>query len=175
MEKCGRPEDRRAKKLCVILILLLIATITAGCGNNAQSSKMDKQVMPKLPVLQDNTGIKIITDVKKYSPLMSSVQGIGIKPEFKTNLKESEVQYHWTSTGGDFVLLGNKRVKEVRNSGQRLLWIPDLQESSGQSAHNAETANITITLKAEDPKTGRIWAETSLTIEQDGVFYIVKP
>lgn len=123
----------------------------------------------KLPALEVNNEIKILTDIKKYTPVMSSVQGIGMTPEFRTNLEESKVQYHWTTNNGDFLVLDNKRVKEVVNSGDKVLWIPELQENAGK------TANIIITLKAEDTMTGKIMAETSLTIEQDGVYYIIKP
>lgn len=98
----------------------------------------------KLPALQTSNEIKIITDIKKYSPLMSSVMGIRMTPEFKANPKESKVQYLWTTTNGDFLILGNKRTKEVRNSGEKLLWIPELQDTSGKSG------NIIITLRAEE-------------------------
>ena len=122
----------------------------------------------KLPALQANNEIEIITDIKKYTPVMSSVQGIGMIPEFRTNLEESKVQYYWTATDGDFLVLGNKRVKEVVNSGDKVLWIPELQENAGK------TTNVIITLKAKDAITGKTLAKTSLIIEQDGAYYIVK-
>ena len=123
----------------------------------------------KLPALQTSNEIKIITDIKKYSPLMSSVMGIGMTPEFKANPKESIVQYRWTTTNGDFLILGNKRAKEVRNSGEKLLWIPEFQDTSGKSD------NIIITLRAEETTIRKILAETNLTIDKDGVFYYVMP
>lgn len=99
---------------------------------------------------------------------MSSAIGIGLTPEPAINLKKSKVQYHWTTTGGYFHVYGNKRVKEIINSGEKLLWMPEFKETSGKSI-------ITIKLRAKDPQTGRILAETSLLIEKDGVFYIAGP
>ena len=118
----------------------------------------------KLPVNE----IKILTDVKKYSPLMSAVQGIGMTPEFRTSLNGTKVRYHWSTGSGNFLLVQNKKVKEVINLGEKLLWIPEFQDNKGIN-------DIVIKVQAEEVLTGRILAETSLVIEQDGVFYTVKP
>lgn len=113
--------------------------------------------------------VKIKTDVTKYSPLMSSVQGIGMMPEFVTNQKNVKAAYHWRVSEGWFYMLQDQKKKELINSGGKLTWIPDLQDNS------KDTGDVTISLEAVDAETGKVLAQTSLTLEKRDMFYIVKP
>ncbi len=148
------------KRFSIGILLLLIAAAVIGCGNTAQDADMAEQ-----PV-QGRSELKILTNVNKYSPLMSSVQGISMTPEFKTTLNDPKVEYHWTASSGDFLLVEDKRVKEIVNSGEEVLWVPEFEENADNS--------IIITLQAKDASTGTMLSETALEIEQDGIFYIVK-
>ena len=112
--------------------------------------------------------IQIKTDIKKYTPLMSSAMGIGMTPKFETNQKNIKVQYHWTTTNGRFFIFGDEWDKEIISSGEKVIWSPFGEIST-------EPSNILVILKVEDAKTGDILTEKELNIERDGIFYIVKP
>ena len=138
------------RNIILSIFILLLGFLMLGCG------------------IAKNE-IKIKTDVKIYSPLMSSVFGIGMIPELITIQKGTKVEYHWSTTSGWFYFLEGKKKKQVINAGEKLIWIPEFQEVS------SKTKNSIVTLKAIDANTGKMLDETNLTIEKNGVYYIVKP
>ncbi|MEQ8199350.1 MAG: hypothetical protein ABRQ27_15360 [Clostridiaceae bacterium] len=73
------------KKLSAIMVFLVIITgMFAGCKRNVCE-------------------VYIQTDRNSYDVSSSSVQGITVSPELKTNDKSLQVQYYWSITEGAFV------------------------------------------------------------------------
>jgi len=70
--------------------------------------------------------IFIITDAKQYSPIMSSIRGIGLTPEYVTSSDGQSITYHWQTNQG--ALIENwdnlKYLKEVSTSdaSQKIFW-----------------------------------------------------
>lgn len=135
------------KKLSVIMLLiLLIAGVLAGCKKNTYE-------------------VYIRTDRISYDVSSSSVQGITISPELKTNDKNLEVQYYWSTTNGAFV---GTTDKEIVNTGEPLVWsaISDKSKSAPSDA--------TISLTVKEKKTGKTLGISNLTISGKGSVYTVK-
>lgn len=108
--------------------------------------------------------ISIKTAPDSYSLLSSAVQGIKMSPELKTNDKDTEIEYYWTTTGGSFI--GAKDNQSV--TGDSVIWSPILDNSSSTPTTAA------ITLKVKEKGTGKILGKTNLTIDENNATYTVK-
>jgi len=136
------------KKLNVIILsMVLIMGMLVGCKKSTYE-------------------ISIKTDRTSYDASSSSVRGITVSPELKTNDKNLEVQYFWSTTEGEFI---GKTGKEVVNTGEPLIWSA-ISENSKSAPSTA-----TVTLTAKEKKTDKILATTNLTIAgKDSKFTIKK-
>jgi hypothetical protein len=135
------------KKLYVIILpMLLIIGLFAGCKKSTYE-------------------ISIKPDRTSYNAASSSVRGITVSPELKTNDKNLEVQYYWSTTEGEFI---GKTGKETVNTGEPLIWNPISENSK------SVPSTTIITLTAKEKKTDKILATTNLTITGKDSNFIVK-
>ncbi len=129
------------------LALALLLVILAGCT-------------------QPQAAIAISASPKKYSPFMSSVQGITFTIE--EPLGDEDIEYDWTASDGSFLRPNNVNVTEF--TGDKVLWVslrmPDPDDYNGEI--------ITIHVDARNEKSGKIVAEASIRIIEEDVFYIVE-
>lgn len=119
--------------------------------------------------------VTINSEIKKYSPLMSSTPGIPLVTEVKSSTNEEDIKYHWITEQGTFLnwkrdsgkinILG----KDVKSSEQRIYWSVDPNEE-------IKILPFRIYLKIESNDTSKIIYGTSIEIEQnkDGFFFIKK-
>jgi hypothetical protein len=122
------------RRLISVVILILVSM--TGCGTKDT--------------------VTITADPNTYTPLMSSVQGIKLTPDFVTKKNYEDLVYHWETDEGEFIGQG----KEVNNQGEAVVWsavgsdkiaeIKDdfdikLEVTEGESKDVLATAKITIT------------------------------
>lgn len=109
--------------------------------------------------------VTINTDINSYTPAMSSVQGITMTPNFKSEKSFSKLIYHWTTTEGEFIGAGN----EVNNQGEAVIW---------SAIENDKVTEIKIPfdirLEVIDSESQKILANTKLTIIPNNGFYEIK-
>ncbi|HZK84208.1 MAG TPA: M56 family metallopeptidase [Desulfosporosinus sp.] len=133
----------------LIATVALVGLFTANPKNN---------MIPQVSILTDKESLA-------FDPLKSSFQGFNMTPNFKNGNATGPVQYRWSVTEGDFIIMGDHS-KEVVNNGESLFWWPNLIGSS---------STYDIKLKVEEIKTSKVLAETTLTIERnDQVFKVNK-
>lgn len=138
------------RMISIICSMLLFVTVLMGC---------------KKPAYE----FSINTDKNFYSPAMSSIRGITLSPSLKTEDKNSNLIYHWSTTSGGFLNTeGNTTTKEIKNKGEGVLWtaITDGGEKAEKS--------INITLKLEDKGNGKVLAENRVVLEEKEGSYWVK-
>lgn len=109
--------------------------------------------------------LSITTDRNSYDASSSSVRGITVSPELKTNDKYLEVQYYWSTTEGEFV---GKTSKEIINTGESLIW------SAVSENSKSAPSTATIILTAKEKKTDKILATTNLTITGNDSKFTIK-
>ena len=110
--------------------------------------------------------VTITADPDSYTPLMSSVQGITLTPDFVTKTNYKNLVYHWETGEGEFVGQG----KEVNNQGEAVIW------SAIDNDKIAEIKNsFDITLEVTDGESEKVLATAKITITTDDTgFYSVK-
>ncbi len=108
--------------------------------------------------------VSINTDIDTYHLAISVVQGITMTPEFKTNDKNINVEYYWSTTDGGFIGFEDKE-SVLADS---IIWSP-LSSSLPAPSKNAK---VTVTVK--EKVTGKVLGESSVNIEEKDNIYIVK-
>jgi hypothetical protein len=126
----------------VIIVLILIA----GCGAK--------------------NNVTITAEPKSYTPLMSSVQGITLTPDFETKTNYKNLVYHWETKEGEFIGMG----KEANNQGEAVVW---------SAVDNDKIAEIKkdfdIKLEIIESGSKKVLATAKITITADDAgFYSVK-
>lgn len=125
---------------CLIILLL------AGCGQKDM--------------------VTITAEPDSYSPLMSSVQGITMTPNFETYKSYENIVFHWKTSVGEFIGAG----KEVINQGEPVTWSA---VEDGKEVGIDEP--ITINLAVVDSDSEIILAYNALTIIlENGYFKVGK-
>lgn len=132
------------KLLTVILGLVLI--VLSGCDKT-----------------QDT--VKIATDIKKYTPLMSSARGITMTPVFESENSYKKLEYHWVTEKGEFIGIG----KEVKNQGEAVIWSA-IEEDKVVDIKNP----FKVKLEIIDSDSEDVLADTSIEIYYEDFFYQVK-
>jgi len=138
------------KKFILVLGFILIFTMVfVGCEKTKET-------------------VTITTDINRYTPFMSSKQGITMTPNFISNKKHDKLEYHWTAERGLFILLYSLE-KEVVNEGENVLWsaIEDEKVVDIKEPFN-------IHLEVLDSETRTVLTRTMITIKADGIFYEVE-
>lgn len=134
------------KKLFLTLIAGFILISFAGCNKSGDT-------------------VTIITDINLYTPAMSSVKGITMTPDFKTEKNYEKLVYYWTTSEGEFFGSG----KEVKNQGEAVIW---------WAVSNDKVVEINkpfdVKLEVIDGENQKILSNTKLTITPDKGFYKVK-
>jgi hypothetical protein len=138
------------KVVCIIITLLVILAVLVGWKLN-------------------NSTVSITTDRNSYSPAMSSTRGINLKPNLKSKKVYKNLEYHWTTEEGSFLIGSNNDVKEVRNQGQPVLW----------SAIQSDTvvnikSSFKVHLEVIDADNKKVIAKNNLVIVPNNSFYEIK-
>lgn len=146
------------KKLFLLLVFILI--LLAGCNKTNDTTTKTNDT-----VATTNDTVTITTDINSYTPAMSSVQGITMSPDFKSEKNYAKLEYHWITNYGEFIGAG----KEVRNQGESVIWsaiekdkVVDIKDS------------FDIKLEVIDSESQKILANTKLTIVPNNGFYEIK-
>lgn len=140
-----------------LIILLFFSIIIVSCNTIKKENK-----------------VKIIVGIDKYSPVMSSIPGIPLIPEYYNNKKSQEkYMFQWITEQGHFIKwddnyeiieLGN----DVKNNGEKIFWAIDFEQ-------NKEKIPFKILLKLIDLETENIIDETQILIEKNNEdYYIVQ-
>jgi len=135
------------RAFAIILAMILLIMGLAGCSGS-------------------KTTIKISASPRKYSPVMSSVQGI--KLSITNPIEDEDIVYVWKTTDGSFILgAGYDNVTEY--TADSVLWsclLSDTDNTAGE---------ITIiSVIANNRKTGKEIAAASISIRREEIFYIVQ-
>ena len=135
------------KAFAVILAMILLIMGLAGCSGS-------------------KTTIKISASPRKYSPVMSSVQGI--KLSISNLIEDEDIVYVWKTTDGSFILgAGYDNVTEY--TADSVLWSCLLSDTD-----NTVGEITKISVIAKNGKTGKEIAEASISIRREELFYIVE-
>jgi len=135
------------KAFAVILAMILLIMGLAGCSGS-------------------KTTIKISASPRKYSPVMSSVQGI--KLSITNPIEDKDIVYVWKTTDGSFILgAGYDNVTEY--TADSVLWSCLLSDTD-----NTVGEITKISVIAKNGKTGKEIAEASISIRREELFYIVE-
>lgn len=135
------------KIISLILCLLIIPVSILGCNEK----KAEVIIKP---------------EINQYSPLMSSVPGIPLNAEFKTEGKNKKVKYHWTCEEGIFLnwVQGSWKItelgKDIKNDGEKIYWSVNVN-------NKIEKSSFKIHLKVEESGSLKVLAETSIEIKQN--------
>jgi hypothetical protein len=109
--------------------------------------------------------VVITNDVDSYSPLMSSIRGITLTPNFESKNSYKNLVYHWKTPEGEFIDLGN----EIDNDGEPLTW---------SAIENDKVVNVNtpfdIELQVLDGDSMKILATAKVTITSTNGFYNIK-
>lgn len=134
------------RPILLLTVLVFILLSAAGCG------------------AKDT--VTITAEPDSYSPLMSSVRGITLTPDFETEKNYEELIYHWEAGKGGFIGQG----KEVKNQGDAVVW------GAVEGDQVAEiTEDFDIKLEVIDGESEKILAAATITITTpDPGFYSIK-
>jgi len=140
--------SRHGKKVfAIILTMILLIMGLAGCYGS-------------------KTTIKISASPRKYSPVMSSVQGI--KLSITNPIEDKDIIYVWKITDGSFILgAGYDNVTEC--TADSVLWSCLLSDTD-----NTVGEITKISVIAKNGKTGKEIAEASISIKREELFFIVQ-
>jgi len=135
------------RAFAIILAMILLIMGLAGCSGS-------------------KTTIKISASPRKYSPVMSSVQGI--KLSITNPIEDKDIVYVWKTTDGSFILgAGYDNVTEY--TADSVLWSCLLSDTD-----NTVGEITKISVIAKNGKTGKEIAEASISIRREELFYIVE-
>ncbi len=136
-----------------ILILSLVGILCIASGyiiyQNFQETSYEK--------------VKIQTDRDSYTPIMSSVVGIGLVPIYISERDPETVKFHWRTNYGHFVSWESQEYKvimlgiDVINNGEKIYWSYSEMSEKKPSVH--------ISLTVEDAVSGEPLVESTLEIE----------
>ena len=111
------------------------------------------------------TTISISASPRKYSPVMSSVQGIRVS--ITDPIEDEDIVYVWKTTSGSFILgAGNDNVTEY--TAESVLWSCLLSDTDNTAGEITKISVI-----AKNRKTGKEIAAASISIKREGIFYVV--
>ena len=105
--------------------------------------------------------VEIIIDSEKYSPVMSSVRGIGLTP-FMTAMGNSDIKFIWKTNHGYFVEdWDNPEYEvEIENYGEKVYWT-----FLGEDNLAEEQPPIQIYFSAIDEESNEVFAEKEIELE----------
>jgi len=133
------------KTFAVILVMILLIMGLAGCSGS-------------------KTTIKISASPRKYSPVMSSVQGI--KLSITNPIEDEDIMYVWKTTDGSFILgAGYDNVTEYTTDS--VLWCCLLSDTDNTAGEITKISVI-----AKNRKTGKEIAAASISIRRDDKSHI---
>jgi len=134
------------KAFAIILTMILLCSGLADCSVS-------------------KTTIKISASPRKYSLMMSSVQGI--KLSITNPIEDEDIVYVWKTTDGSFILgAGYDNVTEY--TADSVLWSCLLSDTDNTAGEITKISVI-----AKNGKTGKEIAAASISIKQEDLFYIV--
>ncbi|WP_319562992.1 hypothetical protein [Marispirochaeta sp.] len=117
--------------------------------------------------------VKIIVGIDKYSPIMSSVPGIPLIPEYYSNENSKTYMFQWITEQGHFIKWDdNYKIIQleniVKNNGEKIFWSIDFEQKE-------EETPFRIWLKVIDLETENILGETKVSVEKNNEgFYVIK-
>lgn len=137
----------------ITLAIILLSLLAIGCAGYRASS--------------DQTPIEIIADRQNYTPLMSSTVGIGLMPEYPSNVSNGTAAFHWHTDYGYFLSWGVRGNEveylgpDVSTDDKKVYW------SYSPADMDKEKPPVRITLSMIDKDSGKVLNKTSLEIEWD--------
>ncbi|MDO9323802.1 MAG: hypothetical protein Q7T80_02485 [Methanoregula sp.] len=136
---------------------------SCGCTNGRCSVV---QAHPTTPSVVTKTSVTLTASPQRYSPIMSSTPGIGIRVD-ANGFDAARSRFAWNATYGNFFSWGavNYTVDEVGNpyfnQGEKLYW-----SFTEKPASTLEPVVITVT--ATDADTGRMQGSSKVILVWDG-------
>lgn len=150
--------------LSIILVILLAAS---GCKSGNHINKKDS--------IDNNAKVSIESEIKTYSPMMSSVPGLPLEAKLETNKEYKNITFQWVTEQGQFLTWDrssgkiNILGKDIKTNEKKLYWSIDTKE-------NIKEQSFKIYLKVYDNDSSKLICETNIEIEQskESVFSVKK-
>lgn len=136
------------KKIAILSMMLCILLSLSGCG----PSKVAVTIKPGL---------------YKYTPLMSSAQGIPLTVQFEDDKAPAKAKYVWSTEQGQFLGDGKLLGKNTSIVHEEILWVADLLEK-------VKPGIFTVKVTVVDPDTDKNLGTSEIKIElrEDGFYYL---
>lgn len=151
-------------------IALLWASSCQRLRHSDDSIKLSKTIIEHKDIISI-TDLFIESDLGFYSPVMSTVPGLPLRPVLKGKKISNNILYHWSTEYGGFLnwkqdktieILGD----EVFNSGEEIYW-------SSLKENTIDNTDFYIYLNIRDKSDNSILIETNILIKTDGKsFYL---
>lgn len=156
--------NRLLRIVGITILYIIMAGIWTACAPLSSGESVRSETTA---VSENEYTIEIMAAPGKYTPTMSSVQGITLS--VSNPIDDTNIIYNWQTSGGTFFTsISGKESTEY--SGESVLWGCLFDES----ATSSESDTITIKVTAIDSSTEKEVASTSITIVQEGLYYIVQ-
>ncbi len=163
--------------LFIVLIIFLTMTFIFWASSCQKSQNNDDREESNTTILKENNEIKISSlmiesDLGFYSPKMSIVPGLPLRPVLKGDNISNNILYQWIAESGQFLewkqdqnieILGN----DVRSAGEIIYWIPynDFDDNDNPGFY--------ITLNIRDRADDNILMDMNILIKRDGEFFYI--
>jgi hypothetical protein len=140
---------------------------------NLENSQKTKEIYDEILRRTNINKVTIIPEIKEYSTLMSSYQGIPLSVDLDPSIENENIKFHWITEQGTFLnwdSTGKAQLLEndVILGNEKILWV------AGDSTDISEGL-FKIYLKIEDGDTSEVIAKSSITIEHNRRdFFLVK-
>lgn len=137
---------------------------TTGCTGDVCS------FTPASTTPANRTSLRIEASPLRYSPMMSSVPGIGLTPN-ATGFNASAATFSWNASYGQFLSWNtpdfnvNQQGAAAVNHGEKLYW-------SFIDKPASTTGPVVITVSAKDPATGTVMGTSVVTLAWDGDYAV---
>lgn len=117
--------------------------------------------------------VTIESEIKTYSPMMSSVPGLPLEAKLETNKEYKNITFQWSAEQGKFLTWDrssgkiNILGKDVKTNEKKLYWSADFKEDT-------KVQSFKVFLKVYDSDSSKLICENSIEIEQkkDGFFSV---
>ena len=156
----------------VILIVLSLLLVTAGCvdssqknspqANTTETSASTCSAEANVCTVDLPVSLRIDASPQEYSPLMSSTVGIGLTPNV-SGLKTDATEYEWTATYGQLLdwsapnYTVNALSEPLVNHGEKIYW-------SFTRAPDSPQGPVVVTVTARDTTSKKPIASSRLTL-----------
>lgn len=112
--------------------------------------------------------VSITSETGKYSPAMSSIQGITLAAKITSSQKEN-YKYHWSTNSGSFITVTNNLDNpstSIVTESEKVLWTPEFRD--------LEQSEYEVTVEIKDEKGAVLAKDTIEFIKDKDLFFIPK-